>query len=66
MRSTLLAAMIAAVGLVGCVGGISSEGGNPLDSDDGDGNNNGDNPAMGDLTAAKMLFDTNVYPVVAA
>lgn len=65
MRATLLAA-IAAVGLVGCVGGISSEGGDPLDSPDGDGNDNGDNPAGSDLSAAKMLFDSNVYPVVNA
>ena len=65
MRATLLAA-IAAFGLVGCVGGISSEGGDPLDSPDGDGNDNGDNPAGSDLSAAKMLFDTNVYPVVNA
>lgn len=65
MRATLLAAL-AAVGLVGCVGGISSEGGDPLDSPDGDGNDNGDNPAGSDLSAAKLLFDTNVYPVVNA
>jgi len=65
MRATLLAA-IAAVGLVGCVGGISSEGGDPLDSPDGDGNDNGDNPSGADLTAAKTLFDTNVYPVINA
>jgi hypothetical protein len=66
MRSTLLAALVAAVGLVGCVGGISSEGGDPLDSPDGDGNDNGDNPAGSDLSAAKMLFDSNVYPIVNA
>jgi len=41
MRSTLLAAL-ATVGLVGCVGGIESGGGtDPLDSPDGDGNDNG-------------------------
>ena len=65
MRNILLTA-IAAFGLVGCVGGISSEGGDPLQSPDGDGNDNGDNPAGADLSAAKQLFDTNVYPVINA
>ena len=65
MRNILLTA-IAAFGLVGCVGGISSEGGDPLQSPDGDGNDNGDNPAGSDLSAAKQLFDSNVYPVINA
>lgn len=65
MRTILLAAL-AAVGLVGCVGGISSEGGDPLNSPDGDGNDNGDNPAGSDLSAAKALYDTNVYGILNA
>jgi hypothetical protein len=65
MKATLLAA-IATVGLVGCVGGIDQGGGDPLQSPDGDGNDNGDNPAGADLSAAKTLFDTNVYPIVNA
>lgn len=64
MRTSLLAA-IATVGLVGCVGGVE-QGGSPLDTGDGDGNDNGDNPAGGDLSAAKQLFDTNVYSIIAA
>ena len=64
MRSTLLAAL-ATVGLVGCVGGIESGGGtDPLDSPDGDGNDNGDNPAGSDLSAAKALFDSGVFPTI--
>ena len=67
MRNSLLAA-IASVSLVGCVGGIDSGGGggggDPLETPDGDGNDNGDNPAGGDLTAAKQLFDTNVFPLI--
>ena len=58
MRSTLLA--IAMVGLVGCVGGIESGnggGGDPLETPDGDGNDNGDNPSGADLSQAKQLFD---------
>lgn len=65
MRATLLAAL-AMVGLVGCVGGVESTGGDPLGSPDGDGNDNGDNPAGSDLTAAKQLFDSNVYTIVSA
>lgn len=68
MRTSLLAAL-AAVGLVGCVGGIDSGGGtgpapDPLTTGDGDGNDNGDNPAGGDLTAAKQLFDNGVFPLI--
>lgn len=63
MRSTLLAA-IATVGLVGCVGGLESGTPDPLESPDGDGNDNGDNPAGGDLTQAKALFDQNVFAVI--
>lgn len=67
MKATLLAA-IATVGLVGCVGGIDQGGStpDPLGSPDGDGNDNGDNPAGADLTAAKQLFDTTVYPLISA
>lgn len=64
MRKTLLAA-IAMASLVGCVGGIE-QGSDPLTSPDGDGNDNGDNPAGSDLTAAKTLFDTNVYGIIMA
>ena len=64
MRSTLLAA-IATVSLVGCVGGLE-QGIDPTQIGDGDGNENGDNPAGGDLTAAKQLFDTNVYAILTA
>jgi hypothetical protein len=62
MRATLLAAL-AAVGLVGCVGGIE-QGSDPLGTGDGDGNDNGDNPAGGDLATAKALYDSNVYGIV--
>ena len=64
MRISLLAA-IATVGLMGCIGSVE-QGGNPLETGDGDGNDNGDNPAGGDLTAAKQLFDTNVYGILSA
>lgn len=65
MRKAILAATLTTIGLVGCVGGIESGGGSdPLESPDGDGNDNGDNPAGEDLTAAKQLFDTNVYPII--
>ncbi len=64
MRISLLAA-IATVGLMGCIGSVE-QGGNPLETGDGDGNENGDNPAGGDLTAAKQLFDTNVFGILSA
>ncbi len=64
MRISLLAA-IATVGLMGCIGSVE-QGGNPLETGDGDGNDNGDNPAGGDLTAAKQLFDSNVYSIINA
>lgn len=65
MRTTLLAA-IATVGLVGCVGGIESGGGAPppKPEEGDDGNDNGDNPAGADLTEAKAIFDTKVWPVI--
>jgi hypothetical protein len=65
MRSTLLAALT--VGLIGCVGGIDSGAPiDPLDVEDGqDGNDDGGNPTGNDLSAAKALFDTGVFPTIA-
>jgi hypothetical protein len=67
MRSTLLAAL-ATVGLVGCVGGIDT--GVPIDPADveqgDDGNDDGGNPAGSDLSAAKALFDSGVFPTITA
>ena len=63
MRTLL--SLIAAVGLVGCLGDIDGLiATDPASGDDG--NDNGNNPAGGDLTAAKLAFDTNVYAVLAA
>jgi hypothetical protein len=59
----ILLSMIAAASLSGCVGGISDIA-QPEKGDDG--NNNGDNPAGANLTAAKALFDNNVYAIVNA
>jgi hypothetical protein len=67
MRTLL--ALIASTGLIGCVGSIdppSSGFDTPVDPATGDGNNNGDNPKGADLTAAKQLFDANVYPMLLA
>jgi hypothetical protein len=76
MRNTLLAA-IAAIGLVGCVGGIDS-GTPPKDdkdkdtdtdtgtNDPGNSTNNQDNPTNADLSEAKKLYDDNVYSIMAA
>ncbi len=69
-----LLSLIASVGLVGlvnlggCVGGIEEDGPpvQPTLPPDGDGNNNGDNPAGGDLSEAKALYDSGVYGVVKA
>jgi hypothetical protein len=63
MRTLLLAA-IATASLVGCVGGLESGSPDPLTTPDGDGNDNGDNPAGSDLTAAKQLFDQDVFPLI--
>lgn len=61
---TLLSLLVAST-LVACVGGIEEPPVNPvpepLETPDGDGNENGDNPAGGDLTEAKALFDSGVY-----
>jgi hypothetical protein len=66
MRSILLAAFTT-LSLVGCVGGLESGSPDPspLESPDGDGNDNGDNPAGGDLAAAKQIFDDKVFAVIA-
>lgn len=53
----ILLTLIASAGLVSCVGGID-----PVITDDG--NDNGDNPAGGDLTKAKQLYTDNVFPIV--
>lgn len=57
---SLIASIGLVGGLVGCVGGIE-EPIDPLTTPDGDGNENGDNPAGSDLSEAKALFDTTVY-----
>lgn len=61
----LFALLIASAGLVGCVGSIdpSTGGGDPI-VDDGHGTDS--NPAQADLTPAKQLFDSNVYPTLTA
>src|SRR5690348_9232776 len=75
MRITLLAAL-AAVGLIGCVGGIDSQGGPMGGGGGGGGGGSGSDPGNppgsppppppADLAAAKMLFDQNVYPIIKA
>jgi hypothetical protein len=55
--------LIASAGLAACVGDMSNP--PPPDPKNGDdGNDNGDNPSGADLTAAKKLFDDNVYSIV--
>ncbi|MGE0550981.1 MAG: hypothetical protein AB7O24_00435 [Kofleriaceae bacterium] len=70
MIKTLLAT-VAAIGLVGCVGGIQG----PGQSGDDDGKDDTDtpdtgpdsqNPSGSDLTAARKLFDDNVYGILNA
>ena len=63
-----LLSLIATAGLVGCVGGIDEPPvvTDPLDTPDGDGNQNGDNPVGADLTEAKALYDSGVYGTVKA
>jgi hypothetical protein len=56
MRTLL--ALIASVGLVGCVGDVSE----PI-IDDGSGTPETDNPSGNDLAPAKKLFDDNVFPI---
>jgi hypothetical protein len=70
MRTIL--AVIASAGLVGCVGSIDTPPGSsnkdPIaDPTTGnDGNDNGDNPSGSDLSAAKALFDANVFSAIKA
>jgi hypothetical protein len=61
MRTLL--ALIASVGLVGCVGDVSDM---PGPQDNPNTQQDDKNPAGGDLTAAKMAFDSNVYPILNA
>jgi hypothetical protein len=63
MRNILLA-VVAAAGLVGCVGGIDSTSG-----DDGSGSGSGSGSAgdpvvPGKADQAKPLFDANIYPIL--
>jgi hypothetical protein len=62
MRTLL--ALIASAGLVGCVGDVSDMPTPPPDETPDDNTQDTTNPAGGDLTAAKMAFDSNVYPVI--
>lgn len=59
MRTLL--ALIASVGLVGCVGDVDSmdPGEDPVNDPQ-----TSNNPANGDLAAAKKKFDDNVYPLI--
>jgi hypothetical protein len=60
MRNLL--ALIATVGLVGCVGDVDSmDPGDPVNDPQ-----TSNNPAGGDLAAAKKKFDDNVYPLLNA
>lgn len=58
MRNLL--ALIATVGLVGCVGDVDSMDGAPVNDPQ-----TSNNPAGGDLAAAKKKFDDNVFPLLA-
>jgi hypothetical protein len=66
MSSPRAAAVLSTVALMSCISDHYDDGGrgDPLESPDGDGNDNGDNPAGGDLAPAKALFDTGVYPTL--
>lgn len=59
MRTLL--ALIASAGLVGCVGDVSDMPNPPTQQDNPNTQQDDKNPAGGDLTAAKMAFDTGVY-----
>jgi hypothetical protein len=65
---TLLLSLIASVGLVGCVGGLEEQPQTEpqLPEEDNPGNNPGNNPAQTDLSAAKALYDGNVFPIMSA
>jgi hypothetical protein len=56
-----LFALIASVGLIGCVGSVDPPSGE-IDPD----TNVGPNPGMNDLTEAKRLFDQTVFPTLTA
>jgi len=62
MRNILLS-VVAAAGLVGCVGGIDMPAGDPNGSGSGSGSGS-DNSAAG--IAARQAFDTGVYPIISA
>ncbi len=68
MRNILLA-VVAATGLVGCVGGIDGTtpppgpGSNP---DPGSGSGSGDPGTVVGTAQSKQLFDTNVYPILSS
>src|SRR5687768_11329816 len=73
MRAVLLTA-IASIGLVGCVGELDTTGGG-TGGGTGDGTGNGDGTGGGgggdggdgtESAQAKMLYDSNVYPIMAA
>jgi hypothetical protein len=65
MRTQLLAA-IAMASLVGCVGAVDPSGPGTDPGDDEPGDPTPTNPAGGDLSAAKQLFDDNVFPILNA
>jgi len=64
MRNLL--ALIASVGLIGCVGDMPGGGGGTDDDEPGAGNTPGNNPAGADLSAAKKMYDDNVHSIMAA
>ncbi len=66
MQHPIRTLVLVLVGSIGCVGGIESGGVQPPAQPEkgDDGNDNGDNPAGGDLTAAKQVFDQKVWPVI--
>jgi len=62
MRNILLS-VVAAAGLVGCVGGIDMPAGDPNGSGSGSGSGSDNSPAA---IAARQAFDTGVYPIISA
>jgi hypothetical protein len=67
MRNILLA-VIAATGLVGCVGGIDTNPGpgSGSGSDPGPGSGSGDPGTVVGTAQSKQLFDSNVYPILSS
>jgi hypothetical protein len=65
MSSLRLVAVLSTAALMACVDGPEGSY-DPFDSTDFDGNDNGDNPAGGDLTPAKAKFDSRVFPTLLA